>query len=574
MHNEEILRYCYHEISKEEDVYLVDFIPQNPYHTYVNCWRLTTFVSIKAVAEKIELYIGFSKAFPYEAPDIFYFDTKYDFFPHIDYSSRKLCYLEKGVTFDISNPVYLLQNFIHKVKRLIEKGAKRENMTAFQDELYSYWNSSFNGEPNVDNNWLLYGSIPTESQVLNVWSYKERLSTEKGRTLHIIIPMDRINQDFEQYIRCKSGFEESKLLFLANVDVPSAPPYSIIPNDISNWITEEKDLKLFKKNLNKERQLLISFPLRRTNYLGGIRIPLQPVCRNGFRGLSAYQELTQFEKRNKCLQRFTVKIYSSGRIAQRTAGKIIENRSFAVVGLGSIGSNLCYFLNGWTNAEFLLVDDDFMQPENIGRHLHGMKYIQQSKVHSVAEFLREKRPDMNIKCFADSIENVLENNLNEFNRCSAVFLNMADGMSEQYVLSLVKKKELVTPIMILWLEPFAVAGHLIYINPTKNPNIDNLLERGTMLYKYNLILSSEYIKKSSTEFVRRDAGCNGSYALYSGNDVILFLSAIYPIIDQLLNIPTNSVCYRWVGNINIAKEKNIALIDGKHQKGSVVELPL
>ena len=70
---------------------------------------------------------------------------------------------------------------------------------------------------------------------------------------------------------------------------------------------------------------------------------------------------------------------------------------FAVIGLGSIGSNLCYFLSGWSNTEYILVDNDIMQPENIGRHLHGMKYIQQSKVHSVEEFLREKRPDSLIK---------------------------------------------------------------------------------------------------------------------------------------------------------------------------------
>ena len=80
-----------------------------------------------------------------------------------------------------------------------------------------------------------------------------------------------------------------------------------------------------------------------------------------------------------------------------------------------------------------------MQPENIGRHLHGMKYIQQSKVHSVEEFLREKRPDSLIKSYGNSIENVIEKDLNEFNRCSALFMCVGDCMSEQYVLSLVKK---------------------------------------------------------------------------------------------------------------------------------------
>lgn len=249
-------------------------------------------------------------------------------------------------------------------------------------------------------------------------------------------------------------------------------------------------------------------------------------------------------------------------------------RKFAVIGLGSIGSNLCYFLSGWSNTEYILVDNDIIQPENIGRHLHGMKYIQQSKVHSVEEFLREKRPDSLIKSYGNSIENVIEKDLDEFNRCSALFMCVGDCMSEQYVLSLVKKGILHSPIFILWLEPFAIAGHLVYINPANSPNLDNILEKDTMLYKHNIIPSSEYVSRGETEFISRDAGCNGAYAHYSGNDVILFLSAIYPIINNLIKEPFNSMCYRWVGNINIAIEKKIKLIEGEHISGSITKIPL
>ena len=173
--------------------------------------------------------------------------------------------------------------------------------------------------------------------------------------------------------------------------------------------------------------------------------------------------------------------------------------------------------------------------------------------------------------FADSIENILEKRKEEFNSCSALFLSMGDCMSEQYVLSLVNKKVLTVPIFILWLEPFAIAGHLVYINPADYFDMSCMLEKDTMLFKHNLIKSSEYIEKGSTEFVNRDAGCNGAYALYSGNDVILFLSAIYPIIDKLLKEPTNSICYRWVGNINNAKERNISLTEGEYTKGDVTK---
>ena len=63
----------------------------------------------------------------------------------------------------------------------------------------------------------------------------------------------------------------------------------------------------------------------------------------------------------------------------------------------------------------------------------------------------------------------------------------------------------------------------------------------------------------------KDAGCNGEYTLYSGNDVMLFLSAIYPVINRLLNNrrveKCASRCFRWIGDTAISKEKDIQLKD-------------
>ena len=574
MHNKELLKTCFAEISKEDDVELVGQIPTTSQHSYIECWKLSTYISVAPVAEKIELYIGFPNSFPYECPDIFYFDTKYDYFPHIDYTYRRLCYLEEGITYSPDQPISVLRECIRQAKRLIEKGAKRENEDDFIKEIYSYWIGTYPNEQTINDDWLIYGDIPTTSQILKVWSYKETLYTEKGASHNLIIQNDDIDIDFEHYLKRKPYFSENETLFLRSVEIPYTPPYSISPLTFLEWIKDPDDKKLFKKVLNKKKKVIVTFPLLHTKYLGGCYIPLQPAFRKGHRNLTAFEELTLFEKKNRCLQRLIGKIYSSDRIDQRTSGRKLGTRKFAVIGLGSIGSNLCYFLSGWSNTEYILVDNDIMQPENIGRHLHGMKYIQQSKVHSVEEFLREKRPDSLIKSYGNSIENVIEKDLNEFNRCSALFMCVGDCMSEQYVLSLVKKGILRTPIFILWLEPFALAGHLVYINPANSPNLDNILEKDTMLYKHNIIPSSEYISRGETEFISRDAGCNGAYAHYSGNDVILFLSAIYPIINNLIKEPFNSMCYRWVGNLNIAIEKKIKLIEGEHISGSITKIPL
>jgi hypothetical protein len=123
------------------------------------------------------------------------------------------------------------------------------------------------------------------------------------------------------------------------------------------------------------------------------------------------------------------------------------------------------------------------------------------------------------------------------------------------------------PIFILWLEPYAIAGHMVYINPEHGISSDFLSE----LHPYNLIAKSEYDSEDKS-FTKRESGCANTYTNYGGSDVVLFLSAMYPIIQQLLQEPTKSTFYRWVGNINIAKEKGILLSTQDQLKKGEIQL--
>lgn len=99
---------------------------------------------------------------------------------------------------------------------------------------------------------------------------------------------------------------------------------------------------------------------------------------------------------------------------------------------------------------------------------------------------------------------------------------------------------------------------MIYLNPDTLPrNLDLFSQTDMRLYKYNLIDDEEY--EDPEKFIKRDAGCNSEYTNYSGNDVILYLSSIYPEINKLLLSHDKSKCFRWVGNIRIAEEKGIKL---------------
>ena len=275
--------------------------------------------------------------------------------------------------------------------------------------------------------------------------------------------------------------------------------------------------------------------------------------------------------RNKKLGRIKAGIYEENRMAKRTAGQLMKSQNYLIVGLGSVGSNLCYYLNGYNNAKFALVDPDNLTVDNIGRHLLGFNYIDQQKASAVAEYLTLYRPDRKVDAIAKHVEELSKD---QINKASAIFLCTGDIMSEKWLLDKLRRKEVSIPSFILWLEPYGVSGIMIYVNPSEEDVIKKLTvtARGSFLC-YCLIDSSEY---ETDKLIQRDAGCNGSYALYSANDVTLFLSAMFQHIDRLLETPSNSKVYRWVGNIEIATKKNIQLVADAVglRKNSVQELPL
>ncbi len=309
--------------------------------------------------------------------------------------------------------------------------------------------------------------------------------------------------------------------------------------------------------------------------MAGISFDRIKINSKGFRKgyKTAYKALTEFEFKNKFLRRILCYQYSRDRVVARTNGVLMEPRKILIAGLGSIGSNLCYFFSGHNNVSFSLVDGQSLTVDNIGRLFLGFQYIGNNKALAMRDFLKSVKPDVEVKTTCSSLEEYITSDNNELGSQSAIFLCTGDQMSEEFMLEKVNNGSLSVPVFILWLEPYAIAGHLVYINPLDN-KCDRIVFDNDGWYRFNLISSDDYIGHPD-KFVKRDAGCNGKYALYSGNDVILFLSAVYPIIERLLETPTESKAFRWTGNTKIAKEKAISLVnDEALNSGSIQEFAL
>lgn len=561
------------ELSKEENLEWVDCIPSIPTGHYIKCWKVITEILIGNSVSEIELMVGFLGEYPYELPDIYFFDKKYDYMPHINHKTRKLCYIEDGVTYDTSNCTDVLRDCLHRAKRLIEEGANKTNIEDFASEINSYWFAQYNNEPMPIFELLLFGSLPIESSLLDLYSYTEN-HTEVKSMVRYVLTKQKDESAFTSYISSKTNVTRSCALYINSLEISDRPPYSLSIKQLVGYIQDKNDLKLLILYLNRNRSLMIVFKLFNSDRFGGVLIPKQPTKRKGFReGISAYDELVKFEKQNVPLQRVMGEVYSSELKKKREIPVACNMMKFTVVGLGSIGSNLCYYLMSYSNIEFTLVDDDILRSENTGRHLLGFRYIGQPKSYALKEYIKGKIPESSVNAYAESILDNFENRLKQINDSSAIFVCVGDAMVEEFMLQNIQIQKITSPMFILWLEPYSIAGHMVYINPKSLDKSLRLTEGNLKLYKYNLIHPDMY-KLRSEEFVEHDAGCNGAFALYNQNNVTLFLSSLYSVIDELIMNPGESKCYRWVGNINIANQKGLSLTNYSVKKGDLSILPI
>lgn len=75
----------------------------------------------------------------------------------------------------------------------------------------------------------------------------------------------------------------------------------------------------------------------------------------------------------------------------------LRQQTVGVIGLGSGGGYVALSLAMSGVENFVLLDDDILEPANIVRHVADNRYLGQAKVDAVADLIRQRNPNANIK---------------------------------------------------------------------------------------------------------------------------------------------------------------------------------
>ena len=271
--------------------------------------------------------------------------------------------------------------------------------------------------------------------------------------------------------------------------------------------------------------------------------------KGGFRsGYAPLQiRLSDPKIRNRPIEKIEIIRLDKSRIFKR-GGAIMpflkKDNLITLVGCGSLGSYLAMSLSRCGISNFTLIDKEYLSPENTPRHLCGLleASLKMKKVDAIEKRLKEHFPHLECKTHSDDFLKLFQEKEIDLEKCDLLIIAIGNISIERRINFLQIKGEINCPVVYLWIEPFGVGGHILYIHPNDQGCFDCCFDNdGT--FKYS-------IAKPDKQFQKRESGCQGTFIPYSSLQIEQFISIagkkILEILDGRLK---KSMLFTWVGDI-------------------------
>lgn len=510
----------------------------------------------------LQFRIEFPPLFPLVWPKVYITEDAFaqiGWIPHLG-DDRSLCLFDSytpPVYFDSPQSVTFVA--MQKAKAVIISGL-RYCIEDYHSEFLSYWRLNFIKDDNV---WkiLCWGNVICKKNLLVDILYLEE---PIGGCFHVIV--DPSHQKlFDHYVKLTKNRIKFTLqaFFIGNIISFDMPPFLLKNHDIYDVLIENKvfENQKFRNYFSTHSHPIILFEKKLINnnslVLGWYHPKELKKHVNGFRN-GIIQRLHQLAvcQSNDYVRRLVLEEFSLQRLYQRTVGMEYENSpSFLLIGVGSIGSNLVHFLNGY-NPFWTFVDNDILKFENLGRHYLGPKYVGEFKAEGMKSFLALKNPLIDVRCYNNNILDILDNKLPEINNNDFIFSCLGEFNVEAYLGDYLSNGTITVPIFFLWVEPYLAGGHCLYIPPRTRKFSELFFDR---LYRNDVIKPENY-QNENISLILKESGCQSMYTPYAQIDVTLFLSALFPWIDKIIKSrDVNAQAFTWVGNLELLKEKGVTI---------------
>jgi hypothetical protein len=117
---------------------------------------------------------------------------------------------------------------------------------------------------------------------------------------------------------------------------------------------------------------------------------------------------------------------------------------------------------------------------------------------------------------------------------------------------LVQNKAITSPLLFVWVEPLLVAGHALFVNPSRLGCLECILDADYKV-KYRVV-------EEASKFFKREAGCQTTYIPYPSLEIDRFVNSITRFIMHILKGELiDSTLLTWLGDIDSFRKKGEAV---------------
>ncbi len=519
-------------------------------------------IQIKKNAPPLTFIIALPNHFPDEFPKIFLSKKNYlsiGQIPHID-KNRFICTKEPNTAvLNDKIPDDALDELIKIAIEIINKGIKKENNDDFTEEFLAYWNDQ------TDYKFLSlfkpHSDIAMEKVILFSKNFKIANIKRNG-----LIAKD--NKEFEKWMKNLELPIDNNNIYNALYLPLSKPihfPFPKTNGEVFKLIQESNNdnFSALKNYLNQDNNLkiiLFSFPVKKERILAGWKISiLRGKTMKGFRNGNVPIEAWMTKAAMNQIKTISIERVDQARLFNRGGCGIkssIINSSIAIVGCGSLGSPIAMSLLKCGISRFFLLDNDTLEPANVARHVCGISDSINIPYKSEALCNKMLKHFPHIECATskDEILDLLEKNPKYLDKHDISIIAIGNFSVERRLNYLAKKGAIKSPLVFIWMEPFGVAGHMLYLNLASGGCFQCCFD-----YKKNFKFAvAEHEKK----YFKKESGCQSSYIPYSNLEIEGFINSVSKeILICLEKKPQQSYLITWIGNVNDFKSLGYQIND-------------
>lgn len=433
--------------------------------------------------DKLYLHIQLPQNYPLEYPKFFIDSNEwYLKYPHVEgYKNgvgSSICYLADTDKIPYLDGEKIIQVELDRILNIIDQYEREEyKLQDFLEEFDSYWNDK-----------IYYFDLDesmNEPKIVNVPYYK-------GFGHVFTDNLDSTSMKFELLNRNQEYTLKALFVPLLNISTP-------LPTTRNAFVDILKEAEVFgfveeffvKKDVSPI--LLFGFHIQEKLHFSAVEFPLIEKGRK--------KVVFPVFSPDSSIERIRVKRIDRERIFTRGGSATTQNIArnevkLAIIGCGALGGSLAFKLAKSGIRNFLLIDNQLLSIDNIGRHICGMRFVSVNKVDAVKTMILEQFPDCNIETCD---QNIMEN-LSLLDTVDLIVSALgSDGTAFEHFYNQVGNKSRI----YTWFEGH-LAGHSVLIKDTPNVNIATLNDNIR-------VVDTNYIDNLN----RKEIGCNQFYTPYS-----------------------------------------------------------